>query len=396
MRNVLLIIFLSLILCTTVFGLEFDKNSYVKGEIIEISGKCRDGVERINAAFRNSVIFDENVECIQGTFTFSYTTNFIDPSGSWIVVSVPQNDRGEIKVLLSEKSAYYKITFLSPTNSELKRGQSVPVSVMIDDEGTAINDANVYVFDFQGKRTSMENQGSGSYSFNSQIPFDEPMGNWDIIVVAEKEKDNYLGGERKLPVQIIRAPIIISIENPHEGEYMQNNTVEIKGKVSYEDGTLIPQDKIESLEIYVNEEKISDNSAKNAFTSSYEANSEGVYTLKFLVQDRAGNKAEESIEVYITCQLQCTFEKNLPIVIFGLAFLGIAGFMAHKTMRSNRKLANAKSEKERISNEIEKLQNDYFKKKIGPQEYKQAMAEYREKLLYAEQIIKEMRKKENK
>jgi len=397
MRNVFLIFFLSVILCTTASALEFDKDSYVKGETIWITGKCIPGEEnRINAAFRNSIIFDQNTECVQGNFSFSYKTKVVDPSGSWNVIARPQNDSGKTEVLLSASSAYYKITFLSPSNGELKRGQSVPISVMVDDEGTAVNDANVYVFDFEGKRTLMENRGNGIYSFSSQMPFDGPLGEWDIIVVAEKEKNITLGGERKLLIQIIGAPIVIDIENPQEGWHMQNNRIQIRGEVSYENGTLIPPDKIKSMEIYANEEKISDNSGKNTFTASYDAKSEGTHTLRFVVEDEAGNNAEKSIDVYVTCPLQCTFEKNFPIAILGLAFVALVVFVAHKTVLSGRKLANAKSEKERMHRGMERLQKDYFNKKIGSQEYKEAMAEYREKLLYAEQIIKEIGKKEGK
>ncbi len=217
-------------------GLVMEKGVYEKGETLSFTVNCADGAGSADAklSLGNKVIAVLSTEVAGGEASFSYPVGYLDPSGIWSLNAECAGEKTErdVKIEQVPSSAYYLIKFLSPTGN-VKRAEAVAVNVQITDSGSAVGDANVVTWGIRGERLLFDNLGNGKYRAVYQIPHDATLGEWEIIVCAERNGE---GGENQSGVTVERAPVYVEILEPTISSFEMAVPIEITVRAAYFNG----------------------------------------------------------------------------------------------------------------------------------------------------------------
>ncbi|PIN85311.1 MAG: hypothetical protein COV47_02835 [Candidatus Diapherotrites archaeon CG11_big_fil_rev_8_21_14_0_20_37_9] len=393
---VLLLVFAAF---TPALLLKSEKNSYSKGDSIVLSGFCDSGENRISAETEGKIVFDEQVICDVKGFKFSYPTTFLDPSGSWkITLSSPETESSVLlRVEPTSDSAFFRITFLSPAEFNFSRGEFVFVSVEVLDAGEPVDNAQVVFFDAFSRKINLKNSGNGIYDLNYSVPYNAPTGQWNLLVVAQKETDSgkIIGGERKIPAEISPARFDFVIIEPSKPAYEQSDAIPFKFNVFYPNGTKLDSTNLKQVEVIAGDQNyIAELNTNNEYVLSYIPNQSGNIDARIIATDTAGNESQYSVQVTVTCPITC-FLKNwgLIILVFVLVVAIITRLFYHKT-KLNLELMRLKSEKEKTTQLIKNLQLEYFGKGIMPSSsYKSNLLNYKSKLIEIDEQLNQLQKK---
>src|SRR3989344_3076038 len=203
--------------------------TYFKGQNLEISGFIHDfnGTPQenvsatISASHEGVLIFKKGVSIYKsGFFQYIFPISFGEPDGIWdIKIEVMDKDGNEgnlnlkTNILTPTGVAYYTVTFLSPlANGEFKRGSIVPITVEIKEGGKPIENASV---DFRTPK-------------------------------AEITSNNITkAGGTKIPIVIWPATLNLVLVEPKKTDFFTGLQIEIKGALSYSDGT-----KVEKADVF--------------------------------------------------------------------------------------------------------------------------------------------------
>jgi len=236
---------------------------YFKGQNLEMSGFIYDfngtPPENVNATISASheegLIFKKEVSISKnGFFQYIFPISFGEPEGIWdIKIEVKDKDGNEgnlnlkTNVLTPTGVAYYTVTFLSPlANGEFKRGSIVPITVEIKEGGKPIENASVDFRTPKAEITSLQEVAPGTYTAEYKIKQDDPLGKWYIAVQAVKTINNITkAGGTKIPIVIWPATLNLVLVEPKKTDFFTGLQIEIKGALSYSDGT-----KVEKADVF--------------------------------------------------------------------------------------------------------------------------------------------------
>src|SRR3989344_4488866 len=236
---------------------------YFKGQNLEINGFIYDfngtPPTDLNATifawheegliFKNDVSIEKN-----GFFQYIFPISFGEPDGIWdIKIEAKDKDGNEgnlnlkTNVLTPKGVAFYSVTFLSPLeNGEFKRGSIVPLTVEIKKGGKPIENASVDFRTPKAEITSLQEVAPGTYTAEYKIKQDDSLGKWYIAVQAVKTINNITkAGGTKIPVTIWPATLNLALVEPTKTDFFTGLQTEIKGELSYSDGT-----KIEKADVF--------------------------------------------------------------------------------------------------------------------------------------------------
>ncbi|HZX20237.1 MAG TPA: hypothetical protein VFF13_04435 [archaeon] len=397
----LFFIFFLLFISGTVFSLTLkaEQNGYEKGSDIPLSGSCDAGeVHKIKAELGNLQIFEEQINCFEGKFSYTHSTSYLDPSGNWTITLFTQNSETQIIVQIEPvpESAFYRITFLSPAVFTFQRGEPVFISVEITDSGNPVLEAEVVMFDVFGRRIQLKDEGNGIYDINYGIPFNSQIGKWDLFVTAQKnqESKNY-GGERKIETNIVQTQFDFEFIEPENRTFEQSDSVPFRVKVRYPSGQKLSKVLVETAELRVNNSTFPmEMNSEGELVLNYYAQESGNLIHTIFVEDIAGNQAEANLELTITCSVTCLLKSyGLIVLAFILVFGVVAKLFYSKTKKSFDLLALQK-EREKTMELIKNIQTEYFGKAVMPaSSYKSNLAEYKARLIDLDEKIKQMKKK---
>lgn len=397
MKKLFLALFIVL-LSASAFSMSIkpEKSSYGKGEEIIFSGSCDQGLQHsIKAESEGKQVFDSPIECQADKFVFIHQSTFLDPSGNWEVTL--STERSSAKTFVNvepvPKSAYYRITFLSPAEFSFERGSDVFISADISDAGTPVVGADAIMYDVFGRRIQLRDEGNGVYDLNYLVPFDAPLGDWSLLVETQKGKGTEMsGGERNIATKIIPARFSFSIVEPRLQTYEESDQIPFKALITYGDGTPLDESKALRVELIADNQRHGLQSSGNGeWSTPYNPDSSGSKAFSISAEDSAGNLGETSVSLVITCPATCLLKKfGLPAIVIALV-AGVVFRLFYSRTRSRVQLMRLKAEHEKTIDLIKSLQRDYFGKGVMPtSSYRTNLAMYKSRLIELEQQIKRL------
>jgi len=398
------IVLVLLIIPINALTLKSESASYEKGQELIFSGNCDEGkLHKIRGELDNAEIFEDQINCFDSKFSFKYKTTFLDPSGNWKIYFFTQENEtvlNETQINLIVKpisdSSYYRITFLSPSGFSFKRAETILITIELTDSGKIVDDAVIVMYDSFGRKINLKPEGNGVYDINYSIPFNAVVGEWEIIILAENQKEGKIfGGERKLAVTITEALFNFNIIEPSLQTYEQSDTIPIKFETYYSNGVKLTQSKIKSAELIVGNQKIPlEINSENELFLAYNPTFAGNQTLIFSVTDNSGNKGEEKVNLVVTCSLTCMIKSYGLIVLVVVLLIIIFSKLFYAKIKYSLQLNSLKKEKEKNLQLIKNLQEEYFSKGIMPSKsYKSNLNLYKTRLIIAESKLKQLLEK---
>ncbi len=396
-KNFLILIFFSLLLIsgvTTAVTIKAEANHYAKGEIIALNGKCgQNNINDISAVIEGIKIFEDKVICTEGEFVYNYKTTFIEPSGNWKISISDKGDESSVivGVDLTSDSAYYRITFLSPSEFSLRKSEDAFVSIQLTDSGTPVDDAEVILYDVFGRKIMLKPEGSGIYDLNYVVPFDSESESWVLVVTAQKEDNGKLyGGERKINVEIIDSKFNFNLVEPSKEFYEQSDSIPFKLKITYPNGSSLNLENLESAVLEIEDETYPfEINSEEEFVLAYNPKSPGNKEAKIIVTDIAENKGETKIQFLVTCSVTCLIKSYGLITLVLILVVGVISRLFYAKIKLTLEKIRLKAEKQKTTLLIKDLQEEYFTKGVMPTgSYKSNLALYKAKLIELEERLK--------
>lgn len=402
----LIIGLLLLILFNSAFGLSVttDKNDYIKGDAIEISGSCNPLLSNeLITTYGEKKVFEKGVECSSlGNYSLKYDISLVDPAGNWIIKLLNEEESFVKKIVVSRspESAYYLIRFLSPSIGKYRKIEDIALSVKVTDAGVVVEDASVVCWDLDGNRLYLENKGNGSYFLQYEIPYNSEAEEWDLLVIAASEKGGeWYGGENRISLAITNAPITIDVIEPAIQSFELTATIPIKAGMTYFNGKEIKEEKEELKAVAeINGKNYElEKTEGGIYQINYKPGPEdlGTTTISLSAEDDAGNKGNKTIDLVITCSLGCLMT---TYGIYVLAFLVIGGIILaafYGRITHGVRLRVLQKERKKTFDLIKALQKEYFDKGVMPyRSYKKNLADYQTRIAELDEKIKNLKKGE--
>ena len=373
--------------------------SYEKGGPLVFSGTCEQvTMHRVRGEINEKIIFDEQINCFDSKFTYTRPTTYLDPSGNWKVTLYTSQSEASViaKVLPTPESSFYRITFLSPAAFSFERASTVLISVEVTDSGEPVEGAQVIMYDTSGERIDLTSKGNGVYDVNYFVRSDSQLGEWDLIVAAQKEQGgNTYGGERKISTELVQSGFTFEIMEPSLKSYEQSDPVPVKARVTYPSGQAVSVDNVEQAELRVAGRAYPlEVNSQNQFVASYRPEQSGNQVLRIYIKDQAGNEGEEAVSIVVTCSLTCFLKSYGLIILVTMLVVGVVARLFYSKISKSMSMIKLTNERKKTLELIQNLQKDYFGKGVMPSSsYKNNLANYKAKLIEIDQRIKELQKK---
>src|SRR3989344_8890311 len=383
--------------------------TYFKGQNLEISGFIHDfnGTPQenvsatISASHKGVLIFKKGVSIYKsGFFQYIFPISFGEPDGIWdIKIEVMDKDGNEgnlnlkTNILTPEGVAYYTVTFLSPlANGEFKRGSIVPITVEIKEGEKLIENVSVDFRTPKAEITSLQEVAPGTYTAEYKLKLDDPLGKWYIAVQAVKTINNITkAGGTKIPIVIWPEALNLALVEPKKTDFFTGLQIEIKGALSYSDGT-----KVEKADVFAT---IGNETIKLIETDLGEYSAFYLFTekdvkaasLQLSASDIYGNSVALTPKAIVVEQtgkfgliLRLFYHKVLArywyLFVFGvILIILITGPLWHRAYLK-RSLKKAIENETRVIEMEKDIQRKYFKHhSITREDYDKLMLKYRER-----------------
>jgi hypothetical protein len=393
-------IFFALVFSLSVFSLsiEMDSVKFLQGDTISFSGNCPSN-ESLTASALNGKreIFSVDVTCSSlGKYSFQYVSRFIDPPGNWLVSVSSDSGTAKKKFFVGSRkeSAYYLVSFLSPSSTEVFRAQSLKLNVRVTDSGVPVNNAEVVFFGLNGERNEMEAKGDGFYFFEYIIPFDAELGEWEILVLAEKDSGETLsGGRNSLDVEVVPAAILIEFIEPNLLSFDMSSKIPVKVNVQYLNGMPLvdPEVKLNVNQRSFSLTQFSENVFFVEFSPSWDER--GSVLLEVIASDSADNTGTAEKTIQITGETIFIVRENiLIIVVLVVAVISIV-LLFFRKIKSAVDKSTLSKKKKILLQKIKELQKSYFSDgAVTAKDYKTALAEFKSELSFIEQKLSQLEK----
>ncbi len=385
------------------------KKAYFKGERIIIDGNLTyfDKKPLVNHTVGITIsskdfLINKTVKSdFNGIFSDSYLISFAEPDGEW-QIAVRAEDKGgnEGKIVFPanvstpEGTAFYTVTFLSPLkNAEFKRGEIIPITVEIKEEGNPLANATVDFRTPNAEIIKLNEIFPGTYITEYKLLQNDPLGLWNVPVQAVKKTgDVTRAGGNKIRIMIRPATINAALLSPTKANFFAGEKIKIEVKLAYDDGTPIenikPMVKIGNTTVELSEKKPGIYFGSYLFTNidtnvnSFELSSTDVYGNLIILPKKAITVRQIGI---IELQIRL-FYYNVIIQYWYLFSLGLIVVLFYTRMTWHNKYIQIRLDKT-IENakrtlEMEKeTQRKYFEHHaITREDYDKLMLKYRERM----------------
>jgi len=394
---------------TIYFNASLDKKEYFKGERVNIIGSMayfgqqplRNSTAEISFSAKdfslNKTIRSDN----DGGFSDSYLISFAEPEGDWAIKFLAEDEAGNegsadllTNVSTPKGVAFYTVTFLSPLeNAEFKRGNPVPITVEIKEEGKPVKNATVDFRNPTAEIITLQEITPGTYTAEYKIDVNDPLGPWYIAVQAVKTKEGVTrAGGTKIPVTIRTASLNLALIKPRTADFFTGLQTEIIAELRYPDGT-----RVEKADIFANigDETVRLEEIESGTYSSFYLFTEKDVAATYLqlnASDIYGNSialAPKAIGVEKIGERELKLRLFYYNVIVRYWYLFVSGIMLFIIITSpfwyyihlKRSLKKTEQEEKRIIYMEEETQRKYFKQhSITVEDYNKLMLKYRERL----------------
>lgn len=226
-----------------------DRESYEKGQTIQISGTVKDQdnnpvasgtvtIQLLYGAWSRKTTAQIDNGIYSDNFYISFGTPPLRGSGvGWTITGTAVDDLGNsgtssktITVSIP-RSAVYAVQFLSPAVASYFRGENTTIAVTVTTGEENVENATVIANSPKGENISLSMTAPGTYSTQYGLKFDDPTGNWSISVEA-KTPDNKAGGSW-VNVTINPATLEVTLLDPTQTAFEIESLIEVKVQVSY-------------------------------------------------------------------------------------------------------------------------------------------------------------------
>ncbi len=337
-----------------------------------------------------------------GRFSFEFPITFAEPEGRWEVrfhAADAVGNEGEYQATMEVSTpsgiAYHQIIFLSPVqHTEFARGEIVPISVEVREEGNLVPNLEVTFRNVQGERIALEEVTSGTYSGEYKLGLDNPLGPWPLAVesIQKKENKTYKAGGNRLALSIRPAAISAALIKPDRTDFFTGQAIEFELHAEYTDGTPLTHGNVL---IQLGEKNI-----------KLEEQSPGKYTTRYIlalddaqvaqitakVEDLYGNTGEvsptpiiiekvEGYELQLRLFYYNVFLRYWYLFVGGLLVFMIITYPLWHRLHLHFSLKRTLQNEVRVIEIQKDLQRKYFKHhSISRNDYEKLMLEHREKM----------------
>ena len=231
------------------------KDSYFKGDRIFFEGvlKYFDGSLAKNTSleiaffapgdffFNVSAASDQN-----GKFAVSYPISFAEPDGTWdIRITARDKDGNEGSTILKTKIStpegvvFYTVNILSPfKDAEFKRGEVVPITVEVKEEGRLVEKAPVEVKDPHGDFLPLQEIRPGIYSAENHLHIHPHDTVWQISIQAVKNVEGVTkAGGNRIAVNLLPSTLNLVLLQPTNFDFFTGQQITLQAQLQYSDGT---------------------------------------------------------------------------------------------------------------------------------------------------------------
>src|SRR3989344_427106 len=368
-----------------------DKLSYVKGDVIAISGACSAGNQNLVIGLNGEKkIFEEDIECSEEEeFSFDYQSSFLDPEGNWeLRLSTPE-ESAKINVVVENKreAGFYFIKVLNPTIGKYSRAEKLDFSVEVTDAGTLVADARVVLWGVKGERIEFRNSGSGVYNVEYTVLVDAPLGSWKVLLLAEtvRGQERIGGRNNELEMVIEKAPISIDVLEPKTTTFELGTRIPVRINATYFNGSGLPEESIATARVDGKEITLSRISSSE-FAGMIEIEQSGSLEVEITVDDQSENITTKTLNLVAGCSVTCLIT-NYGLYIIAVVLVGLVAFQLFVGKVSyGSELSKLEKEKQKNLELIVSLQKEYFSKGVMPaNSYKKNLAEYKARLAELEE-----------
>lgn len=396
---------------------------YVQGERIVLDGSVKNFkgavpnvTVNIYIDYLGQMLYKEEIVTgSSGNFESSYPVSFADPKGKWHIKAVAEDDYGNRGALELEPEIgipagvlYYLINFLSPVKgSEFSRGNNVPVTAEVTEEGIAVAGANVSFSSPSGKLIALSETGEGIYTGEYNIQINDNEGPWRLAVQAVKKEGNAIkAGGNSIPLNINPAAISIEFLLPEKQGAFTGAEVEYRVMASYQGGKPVRGANL-TLNVKGKTEIKMQEIEEGIYVADYHLAPEEIGTLSATViaMDEDGNKGEAKAndifvrkrtipELYMLVAYQEVIRPYWWALLSAALVLGAAVAPHFRKKMLMGKIAKAGKEMETVkSMQIEAEQAYYSKGTISKDDFRKLVQQYKERAAKAMEQQRNAQKK---
>ncbi len=363
--------------------LQAGQSEITKGQDLVLSGSCQGDVS-VSIESEEKKIWEKKISCSNDQFESRYKVDFLVPSGdlSVTVRDEASQEQKTVRVLASRDSAFFTVSFLSPTQRELGRTDEIDLTVEVLDAGQSVENASVQSWLPDGSPVVLPMIRPGVYSLPVDIAFDTPLNPWLVVVTAQKKQESKtVGGEQRTAISILAAPILIEMVSPTVPNVDALQNTVFRFNISYANGKPLQSPTV-LLRALENEQTLEpETEGVYSATLRFLEEQSGNQTVEILVRDAAQNTSQKTFSFFVSNSATTVLLKNLPylvllvILVFGVAFWLVPKI---KNKKSGEKMG---VRKEQIERELAELQTAYFEKTaISKDAFSQKTAELRKEL----------------
>jgi len=303
--------------------IETYKTTYEKGQEIQLSGIVKNpadtliqsGTAEIFLSAQNwSDHFSASIK--NGIFSEKYYISFDKPDGIWdIIVNATDSDghktsspvNTSIIVETPEYYDHFNINILNPIVGQIfKRGENIIFTITVTNEkDEKIQGVDVKAWFPNGEKITFSEGSFGVYSNVYDIDYAAQIGNLSLYVEGKKIEEGKLkAGFNYIEYRVQAVKPIVEIIEPKKSIFEVGESINIKIKVTYPDGTPLEKGIITSIGSD-NEEIIFTKSGIGIYTAQYTPTTHDVgnWTMKLIVGDTYSNFVDlkgENIQVIHT------------------------------------------------------------------------------------------------
>ncbi len=367
-------------------------HSLFKTQDLVINGFVKDAKGRpINGTAIISFNNKEYLSSINnGVFNYTYYTSMLDKSGLWsidIYVNDSFNNSASKKITVNvstpNEGEYLQINLTSPSGYTFKRGEKIKVEVLTS------SGANVKVKTFSGEYQKLDEVSPGKYYTELQVPFDAPLGDWDLEVIAEKGP---LSGVVHKNINVEPAKIILSISKKQSVSKGENVNIIIKA--TYDNGLPVEEEQITAT---INNKTVNlTRVSQGTYSYSFIAN-ENTSVLDISLSDEANNTGSASISISVAgVSLSYLYMRYWYITIPSTGAAAYAIFFFLKKFLFKLSYNAVLLKKKQLLKRKKALQKDYFvKHTISSKFYEKQISQINEELSVIKKRLKKFKKKKH-
>ncbi|MDO8624626.1 MAG: hypothetical protein Q7R47_00980 [Candidatus Diapherotrites archaeon] len=392
MKHDQILLLLLLLLFPATFALTTDQTDITisKGQTLLASGSCTTDVS-IQITQNEKQLLTANASCINQHYQFQRKTDYLYPSGKALLnltENTQQTKTIPVTIRATRESGFLSITVLKPTQQTIERQTTLELSLQLFDAGILKTDASIQTWGWNGNPVSLQPDENGFYTAQIPIPYNAPLGTYELVVTAQNN-DSTAGGEQRIPLEIKPARIRITLEKPDQINLPALTRTEFRIHATYADQT--PLQNPRALLSFGDQTAPMTAIDPQTFDYRTTFNQQDIGTLLTTIQvtDDANNTGTQTIELSVTNSLPLQLDSYTPYVLGLLVLIVLVWLVILPRIRSHKNQDAIGIQIQKTENDITELQRQYFEKRgVSSEQYRQKSAELEKRLSESKKQIK--------